>query len=121
MSLSVSIYSNANSATKTVTVDFQGDFLAASRAIPSNCCGLEYYFKFNTSARTDSSVTMPTRVVTKLSDLALNLNKQSATNTANSYSDINSMVVDYIYDYVHGHTANQYTSGCSLQRPMKFT
>ena len=119
MSITAQIYSNANSISKTVTVDFMGDILAASRS--SNISSAQYFFKFSTSSRNDLNQTIPPKVVLQLSDLALNLQKQSASDDSNSYADINSMVVDYLYDYINGHTANQFTSGCTLQRPMKFT
>ena len=43
----VSIYSNVNTATKTITVDFVGNILAASDESPIgvNAASTEYYFR----------------------------------------------------------------------------
>jgi len=54
-----------------------------------------------------------------LSDLALGGVKQSSSNTANAYADVSSMVIDYTYDFIYGHTANQYSSGVAEQKPMQ--
>ncbi len=119
MAVNISIYSNANSASKTVSVDFIGDVLASSnvKAITGT---QDYFFKFTTGARTDINATLPTRVATKLSDLVLNGQKQRANNFANAYSDINTMVVDYTYDYIYGHAAGLYSTTVKKQDPMGF-
>ena len=133
MAVSVAIFSNANSSSKSISVDFVGNVLAAQQEIDaetrSNTFTQEYYFKFTTSARDDSSTALPVKINRRLSELALLQNgnpnstkrKQSASNTGASYTDIKSMVVDYTYDYVYGHDTDQYLSGCTEQRPMKFT
>ena len=121
--VNLSVYSNANAATKTISVDFVGDILASddNHWLPSNAASLEYYFKITTGARQDNNSAFPVKTIRKLSDLALRGQKQSATDTANAYTTIKTMVVDYVYDLIHGHTSDQYSSGCSAQRPMKFT
>ena len=121
MSVNVSIYSNANSSSKSVTVDFVGDVLVASTG-DSNAAGVEYYFKMTTGARQDNLAVYPVRVARSLSELVLNGNNQSALNSgsANAYSDIKSMVIDYIYDYINGHAADAYSSGVDGQNPMQF-
>ena len=119
MAINILIYSNANSTSKTVTVDFVGDILASSNVAVVNSTQ-DYFFKFTTSARTDLNETLPTRVTTKLSDLALNGQKQSATNSAAAYTDIKTMIVDYVYDYINGHTAGQYSTNVKRQNPMGF-
>ena len=119
--MNISIYSNANSATKTITVDFVGDYLAADDAGPfvANTVSMEYYVKFTTSVTQNNGIAYPVKIARKLSDLALNKTKQSQVDTGNAYGSIKEMVVDYVGDYITGHTANQFTSGCSEQKPLK--
>ena len=121
MSISATIYSNSNSSSKSVTVSFEGDILAASNtsSIPLNTT-TDYFFKFNCGAKTTSGGSLGVRLNMGLSDLVLNGQKQSQTNTANAYSSISTMVVDYLYDYIYGHIADQYSSGVSQQYPMQF-
>lgn len=127
MAVNVSVYSNANNATRTITFDFVGEVMVPSdwTGTPDPCN--QYYFKITTSARQDNNATYPLKIVRSLAatpanvaSLALNGVVQSS-GTSNAYGDIKSMIVDYVYDYVKGHTANQYLSGCTEQRPMKFT
>jgi hypothetical protein len=123
MAINVSIYSNANASSKTVSFDFVGDVLAATHETPfspTNASSVEYYFRVTTGASQDDNARYPARVVRSLSELILNGAKQRKVNTANAYSDIKSMIVDYTYDYIHGHEANLYGSGVTEQRPMKF-
>ena len=124
MAVNLQIYSNANTSTKTIVFDFVGDVLAADYEDPSfsptNTASMEYYFKITTSAKQDDDSAYEAKVVRSLSELALNRAKQSQTNTAVAYSDIKSMVIDYTYDLINGHTADQFSSGVTVQRPMKF-
>ena len=125
MAVSISVYSNANATSRSVTFDFVGDVLAANdEVIGTNTAATEYYFKITTGSRQDngstSGIAYGAKVARRLSELALGGNKQSASNTANAYGDIKSMVVDYMYDYINGHTANQFLSGVSRQYPTKF-
>ena len=123
MAINVQIYSNTNTSSKSVTFDFVGDVLAASHEepfSPTNAASVEYYFKVTTGARQDDNTTYSPKVVRGLDELVLNGQKQRITNTANAYTDIKSMVVDYTYDFIYGHTANLYGSGVTAQRPMKF-
>jgi hypothetical protein len=117
MAINISVYSNANSASQTMTVDFVGDVLAAT---DSNNTSMEYYFKITTGARQDNNVAFPIKIVRDLGEIALNKTKQSASNTAADYTNIDAMVTDYCYDFINGHTADQFSSGCTLQRPVKF-
>ena len=116
MSVNISIYNNVNAKSNTITLSFEGVMMTTD---PMNTV-VDYFFKFKTAARDESNVTLPLKIVGNLTNLALNNTKQSATNTANAYSNIREMVIDYTYDYIYGHTADQYTSGCTLQEPMKF-
>ena len=122
MAVSVTIYSNVNASSKSYTLDFVGDVLAANdEIIGINTASNEYYFKVTTGARQDDNAVFPVKIVRGLDELVLNGQKQRANDTANAYSDIKSMVVDYVYDYIYGHAADLYSSGVSEQSPMKFT
>lgn len=124
MAVNLQIYSNANTSTKTIVFDFVGDVLAADYEDPSfsptNTASMEYYFKITISAKQDDDSAYEAKVVRSLSELALNRAKQSQTDTAVAYADIKSMVIDYTYDLINGHTADQFSSGVTVQRPMKF-
>lgn len=120
MAENVTIYSNANNVSKIVSVDFVGDVLAASDKSVSNRTA-EYYFKFSIPSTDTQNVALGAKVNMSLSDLALGGSKQSATDTANAYGDINSMIVDYTYDYINGHSAGQFGTSVKYQRPMDFT
>lgn len=119
MAISVNIYSNANNSTKTVTFDFVGEVMVASDIVTPNPCN-QYYFKITTSAKQDDGSSYSLKMVRDLSELALNGNVQSRANTTDAYGNVKSMVIDYLFDAVNGHTADQYLSGCTEQRPMKF-
>lgn len=119
MAVNIAIYSNANSTSKSISVDFEGEILAASNAT-SYTTDIDYFFKFNTGARTDDNIALGVKLNLGLSDLVLNGAYQSAENSSNAYSDITDMITDVVYDYVHGHTANQYGSGVTVQGPMQF-
>lgn len=126
MAVNISIYSNTNTTSKSIAFDFVGDVLAAnSEWNNANTSSVEYYFKITTGAQDSASAAFPAKVVRSLDELALNgtaaTRKQAATNTANAYSDIRSMIVDYTYDFITGHLANTFSSACTLQLPMKFT
>ena len=131
MAITVQVYSNANSATRSITFDFVSDILAPDDAPANASCNAScnaFYFKVTTSAVQDNSVAFPVKIVRSLSDLALYkpgatgvTKHQRIINYTNAYPDIRSMVVDYTYDFINGHTANLYSSECTLQRPMKFT
>ena len=123
MAINVSIYSNANASSKSLSFDFVGDVLAAnyeSPFSPANVSSVEYYFRVTTGAKQDNNAAFPAKVVRGLEELVLNGQKQRYVNTANAYANIKSMVVDYTYDYVNGHVADENSSGCTAQRPMKF-
>ena len=118
MATNIQVYSNANSTSMSCSVDFVGNVLVSSLSGPSSA--IEYYFQISTSSKTDSGAAIPVKIIKDLGTLALNGSVQSASNTTADYIDIDSMITDYVYDIVHGHTANQFSSGCSVQRPIKF-
>lgn len=121
MSINIPIYSNSNSSSRSVAFDFVGDILVADDA-PGNASGVDYYFKISAVGTQDNNAAFPIKIVRSLSSLALNKKNQSALNSGSTspYSNIKSMVIDYTWDYINGHAANAYGSGCTLQRPMKF-
>lgn len=121
MAISATIYSNSNSSSKTISVSFEGDILAANNtaAVPLNTV-VDYFFKFSSGARTTSGSNLGVKLNMGLDDLALNSNYQSQNNTSNAYSTITDMVVDYFYDYIYGHDADQWGSGVEKQYPMQF-
>jgi len=119
MAINTIIYSNANTSSKTVSLDFQADLLASSSNAVSD--ELRYFFKFNTTAKDEDGYNYQIRVVESLTDLVLNKQKQKIVNTADPYADINSMVLDYIYDYIYGHVAGEYSTSVTKKAPMDFS
>lgn len=120
MGININVYSNANASSKAVAFEFYGDVFAGSKeTLGSNTAAVEYYIKVTTGARQTDNSAIPIKIIKSFDDLALGT-KQSASNTANAYGDIRSMVIDYVYDAVNGHEANQFESGCTSQLPMKF-
>ena len=118
MAINISIFDKATNRSKTVSCDFLADFLADTSGSDPN--KLQYFFQLSTAATDTSNIRYQTKYVKKLSDLALNGNKRSSVNSAVEYEDVTTMINDYIYDYIYGHTANQFGSGCPLKAPMKF-
>jgi hypothetical protein len=127
MAISVQIYSNANSSSKSISFDFVGDILAPDD-VPANAACQSFYFKITAGGTQDNNVAFPVKIVRSLSDLALfkpgditvERKHSEAPDSNVAYVDIKSMIIDYVYDYINGHTADQFSSGCTLQRPMKF-
>ena len=119
MAISLSIYSNANAKSKTVSVDFSAGVLADSESGVSS--EVQYYMKFSTQAKTALNKALPVKIGKGLNDLALLGNVQSAANVSADYVDIKSMIVDYAYDYIYGHTANQWGTGVTKQDPIDFS
>ena len=118
MAINLSVYSNGNTSSKTITVDFVADFLASSANGVSD--QTRYFFKYSTSARDSDNVAFGAKVAEGLDDLVLNSEKQRITDTAAAYTDIKSMIVDYTYDFIQGHAAELYSTSVTLQKPMKF-
>jgi hypothetical protein len=118
MAISLGLYSNGNTSSRTIAVDFVADFLASSSNGVSE--QTKYFFRFNTSARDEDGNRYGIRVSESLSDLVLNGEKQRISNTAAEYTDIKTMIVDYTYDYIYGHAAGLYGTSVTEQKPMKF-
>ena len=119
MAITLRIYSNANTSSKSITVDFLGDILAASDTANVGSSQVQYYFKFTTGSKDDRNLSYAPKIVLDLSDLSLNKLAQSSSNTTAAYTSISNMVTDYVYDYVSGHTENQYAVVVNEKRPMK--
>jgi hypothetical protein len=120
MAISFSIYSNVYNTTKTVSLDFYSE-TAAFETDATADSNRRFFFKFTTGSRDTNNLSYVPRVVGNLTDLALNGAKQSASNTASAYTNVNAMITDYLYDYINGHTDDQFLSGCTLKAPMKFS
>ena len=118
MAINYTIYSNGNASSKTVSVDLASDFLASSSNGVSRTN--RYFLKFITSARDASNGAFGVKVAEGLNDLVLNGEKQRISGSNVPYSDIKSMVVDYMYDFVHGHEDGQWGTTVTEQKPMKF-
>lgn len=132
--INIQIYGNANSVSRTISVDFNADISAFQSFAPatnaSSC--IDYYIKFTSSASDTNGVILPFKIVrgldaTNTASLVLNGVAQRGANTCsdtycstNAYANITELVVDYVYDYIVGHTADECSSGCTLQLPMQF-
>jgi hypothetical protein len=116
MAVSIDIYSNSSGATASVSVDFAAEVRSSSYDGVST--QLEYFFKFTTGRVDTDGYGYSPRIVGDLTDLALNRQKQAATNTASAYNNIKEMIIDYIYDYIYGHTADKFSSGVTYKAPM---
>ena len=120
MSINISVYSNANSSSRSISFDFTSGVLASSDQATSSADN-SFYFKITTSAKQDNGSSYPpVKIVRSLSELALNKQKQRVHDFSNAYGSIKEMIVDYTYDYINGHSANLYGSECTEQKPMKF-
>lgn len=119
MSINIQIFNSTYNRTLTVSVDFLADLVAFPEG--SNINEIQYFFKISTTARDTSNKSFAPVYVRDLSDLALNKTKRSATNSGVAYEDVKTMITDYVYDFVNGHTANQFSSGCAAKAPMKFS
>lgn len=128
MAINISIYSNGNSTSKAVSVDFVSDVLASSNDA-SFTSTQRHFFKFNTTAKDDNNVAYQVRITESPSDLALDRTRWASWDAANAagvavtdpYPDIKTMVFDYVYDWVNGRTTNQNGSGCTARPQMKFS
>jgi len=131
MSINISVYSNANAATQTITFDFVGNVLASDNNVwtPTDAADLEYYFIATTSARQDTGGTYPPKVMRSFSDLALDNPTQTSptacqtalnSHSTADYVDVKEMVTDYMYDFINGHILNEAGSGCLAQGHLKF-
>lgn len=119
MAVTYTIFDETANKSKQITVDFLGNFLAASGSTFSS--NMDFYFRIKTVAKDTDGNPLPESLVLSLDELVLNGAKQRRTNVATDYTDINDMIEDYLYDYVNGHTANLYSSGVSARAAIAFT
>ena len=122
MAVNISVYSNGNTSSKAVTFDFQSSVLASSYDTPLGRTALDHYVVVKTGARGTDNVALPTQTIVSLADLALlgTSNSHSQVNSATAYGNVTAMVEDYLYDYVYGHDDDQFSTGVSEQKRMKF-
>ena len=116
MAVPIQIYSNASGRTATISVDFAAEVRSSS--FDGVSTQLEYFLKFTTGAIDTDGYSYSPRIAGDLTDLALNRQKQAASNTAAAYNDIKALVIDYVYDYIYGHAADKYSSGVSYKAPL---
>ena len=116
MSVSISIYNNTNSITKTLNFDFSSNILAHSGGTDNS---LDYYFTLKTGARDQEGLPYGYKVMRDLSTFPLNT-KRRILNSNAAYNSVTEMVTDWVYDYVHGHAANLYGSGVTERTAMRF-
>jgi len=119
MAISIQIYDETNKTTKLISIDFFADLAAFTAGSDPN--EVQYYFKITTSAKDTSNLSYTPIYIKDLSDLALNHAKRSSADSALPYDDIKTMITDYVYDMIYGHTLDQFSSGCSAKAPMKFS
>ena len=116
MAITIQIYDSTDNKTQSVSVDFATDIMNYSygSANPEP----QFFFKFTTGARDTDGSGYSLRIITTLTDLALNRTKRSSADSAVAYENIKIMVTDEIFDFIYGHTADQYSSGCTAKAPM---
>jgi len=118
MAINVTAYSIETKASRSITIEFVNEFLASEKLGVSD--SPKFFFKISNWGTTQDNEIYPVKVVEGLNDLVLNGEKQRMTDTDTNYTDIKSMIVDYVYDYIHGHSAMQWGANVSEQKPMKF-
>jgi len=118
MAINLEIYDETTSRSQSISFDFSAEVLADETSAPGT---IQWFFKITTGAVDTSNIGYQPKIVKTFSDLALNKTKQSANNTAAPYATIKAMVDDYAFDILQGHTANQFSSGCTAKAPMKFS
>lgn len=116
MSVNIDIYSNSSGNTVSVSVDFAAEVRSSS--FDGVSTQLEYFFKLTTGGQDTDGYGYSPRIVGDLTDLALNRQKQAATNTAVAYNNIKEMIVDYVYDYIYGHADDKFGSGVAYKAPL---
>lgn len=126
MAISISIYSNSNTSSKTVTFDVQSSLLASSYDTLTGRTALDHYIVSKSSAKQDdgSNTNLATRAIIGLGDFPLQGptgNSHSRVTSTTAYANVTALVNDYLWDYVYGHTADQSSTGVSVQAPMKFS
>lgn len=120
MAISLDIYSNGNTTTKSINIDFACEVLASSFDTGYDS-EQKYFFKITSSAKDVNGSNFPVKLVDSLGDLALNGTKQAASNTNAAYTSITAMINDYVYDMINGHAENKFSSGVTAFGVMDFS
>ena len=120
MAINVTVLNEDNSKTGQIQLDFVLDILASEDDYTTPNTECEFYFKMNTSTKQIGGGDIPVKVTKSLSDRSLNGTHQSRPAVApviqtDPYASITDMVEDYLFEFIHGHTANQYTSSVTAQ------
>jgi hypothetical protein len=117
MAINVTVLNESSSGTGSISLDFVFDILASAEDFPISTEN-QFYFRLTTNSTQVGGGSIPVKVMQSLSDLALNSAKQSRADDASAYSSVTDMMEDYIFDFIHGHTDDQYSSGVSAQGAM---
>lgn len=128
MAINISIYSNGNSSSRTVAVDFLTEVLSSSNA-NSFSSTQQHFFKFSSTARDEDGDIFHVRLVENEDQLALNDQTWASANAASDagvavtdpYPSIKTMIYDYVYDWVNGRDSNQNGSGVTARAKMDFS
>jgi multidrug efflux pump subunit AcrA (membrane-fusion protein) len=118
MAVNYNILDNSSGRTRTISVDFLGNILAADTGVAAG--SNSYYFSFTTGARDTDGNVINNVLSLSLDELVLKGVKQRRTDTSSDYTSITDMVEDYLYDFVNGHAENLHSSGVSERPPMQF-
>lgn len=120
MAIKISIFTAPDSNTQIINLDFVATQVAVEDD-PTASPEYRYFLKFTTTARDTDDLSYTPRIVETMSDLVLNKTKKSTSNDGTPYTGFNDLVLDYLWDYMQGHTANQYSSGVAYKAPLKTT
>ena len=118
MAITLSINDIERRSTRNITVDFVAEFLASEKTGVSD--KQKYFLKFTTSARDTNNMAIPVKIAQGLDDLVLNGQSQRRNQTSDSYSDIKSLILDYLYDYINGHSEDLWGTGVDEQAGIRF-
>lgn len=127
MALSISVFSNGNSRSKTISVDFDSKVLASSNSAAFSS-EQKHFFKISTSAKDEDNLSYAVRIIENESQLALNETHWASWDLANAagvavtdpYPNIKYLILDNIYDIVNGREANQNGSAVAERAPLKY-
>ena len=130
MPISIQIYSNSNSKSTTINVDFLSQVLVSSNSASWDSTQ-KSFFKISTTAKDENNEGYPVKIIESASQLALGTNtptwaSSDMANVANvaitdPYPNIKNMVFDHVYDMVNGHAAGANGSDATEKAPMKFS
>ena len=116
--MDIKIYSNVSGNTKTVKLDMYYDVVVDENLLVSPTENI-FYIKLSTTARDTDNLTYKDKLIYATNTLSLNSTKQSAVDSSNAYSSIDTMITDYLYDYINGHVADKFSSGVTAKSPME--